>query len=109
MLEKILLLLRDRRLPASRRSTRRLLLEVLEERACPAPLVWSSGVSLPATASALSATLGSDQSILLLGNSSSTVQQLKPGAGSWNQAASIDIPRSAPGVALVAGNPSVIV
>ena len=111
MLERILSLLRDRRprLPVSRRATRRPLLEVLEERCCPAPLVWSVGVSLPGAATALSATLGSDQSILLFGNGSSSVQQLAPGAGSWNPAAAIGIPRDAPGVALVAGNPSVIV
>ena len=82
---------------------------MLEERCCPAPLVWSTGVSLPGAATALSATLDSDLSILLFGNGSSSVQQLAPGAGSWNQAAAIDIPRDAPGVALVAGNPSVLV
>jgi hypothetical protein len=86
----------------------RLRLEPLEDRSLPAPLVWYTGVSLPAATANAAAVQFTDQSLLVLGGGTTNVEQLRAGGTSWSSAVSLDLPRVSPG-AVVTSDGNVLV
>jgi hypothetical protein len=78
----------------------RLFLEVLEDRDLPAPLVWYSGVNLPAATANAAAVLFTDQSILVLGGGTTIVNKLAASGTSWYTASALDVARVSPGAAV---------
>jgi hypothetical protein len=92
-----------RRLPAFRS-----FVEALEDRALLAPLVWYNGVNLPAPTANAAAVQFTDQSILLVGGGTTTVNRLLPGGTGWFTAASLDVARVSPG-AVSTGEGNVLV
>jgi hypothetical protein len=92
-----------RRLPAFRS-----VVEALEDRALLAPLVWYNGVNLPAPTANAAAVQVPDQSILLVGGGTTTVNRLLPGGTGWFTAASLDVARISPG-AVSTGDGNVLV
>jgi hypothetical protein len=85
-----------------------LFLQALEDRSLPAPLVWYTGISLPTATANAAAVEFFDQSILLLGGGTTTVNKLAPGATSWSYAPPIDVARFSPG-AVVTSDGTVLV
>jgi hypothetical protein len=91
------------RKPARRRSEKpsALALEQLEVREVPA-LTWSAGVSLPAARAGDAAVLATDQSILVLGGTT-TVNRLALAGTAWGTANAIDQARVSPAVGSIGG------
>src|SRR5262249_41021224 len=91
---------------ARSRNTRRrpplLRLEALEDRTLPA-LTWSAGIALPSARGGDVAALQPDQSLLVLGGGSTTVQQLAPARTAWGTANALDQARVSPGVSALGG------
>jgi Bacterial Ig-like domain (group 3)/Putative Ig domain/Galactose oxidase, central domain/Fibronectin type III domain/Kelch motif len=82
-------------------TTARLTVETMEERIVPS-LTWSSGISLPYARTGDVAIKESDNSIIVLGGTT-TVYQLGPTDTSWSAAASLSSSRTSPGVSLLSG------
>jgi Fibronectin type III domain/Kelch motif/Putative Ig domain len=89
------------RQPIRRLPRARLLLESLEDRALPAPLVWYNGINLPAPRANAAAVRFTDQSLLLLGGGTTAVDVLYAGGMSWfTSGFTLDVPRVSPGAAV---------
>ena len=82
--------LRPRQQPVRGLPRTRLFLEALEDRALLAPLVWYTGVNLPTATAHAAAVQFTDQSILVLGGGTTTVNQLAAGGTRWFTAPSLD-------------------
>ena len=78
----------------------RLFLQALEDRTLPAALVWYTGVNLPTATAYAAAVQFTDQSLLVLGGGTTTVNRLLPGGTSWFTAPSLDVARVSPGAAV---------
>jgi Fibronectin type III domain/Kelch motif/Putative Ig domain len=102
MLGPIMKRLRSRSRESARRLPRtRLLLESLEHRTLPAPLVWYNGPNLPTPRANAAAVQFTDQSLLLLGGGTTAVDRLPAGGTSWSAAPfTLDVTRVSPGAAV---------
>ena len=92
--------LRQRQQPGRGLPRTRLFLQSLEDRTLPAALVWYTGVNLPTATAYAAAVQFTDQSLLVLGGGTTTVNRLLPGGTSWFTAPSLDVARVSPGAAV---------
>jgi hypothetical protein len=81
----------------------RLLLEILEGRDLPAPLTWFPGGSLPTAQGGVVAVQAADQSLLILGGSTTDVSRIWAANPAWQTSIGLasgplEVPRLSPGV-----------
>ena len=82
----------------------RLLVEVLEERRVLSSLTWSAGIALPVARSGDAAILASNQSVLVLGGNTTTVNDLALNGSAWSGVDSLPQALVSPGVGSLGGS-----
>ena len=76
---------------------KRLSMETLESREVLSTVVWSAGTDLPAPTSDVTALVGPDNAIVLLGGNTTSVPKLVTNAASWSSAPAVDKALQSPG------------